>query len=108
MAPERRRRGRLPSTLATVVAATLWLAAPLHAGSSQKKPAPASCKKIRDAVWANHTLDQIIAEFDTDAEHVMKCTQKQGKRRAAPKEKKKGSKGGKPHKSAAPPARLLP
>jgi hypothetical protein len=69
-------------------------AAPVS-GASSKKP---SCKKIRDAVWANKTLDQIMKEFDTDAETVMKCTQKSGKRKAsakAPSAKgEKASKGG--------------
>ncbi len=61
----------------------------LQAASSNKT----SCKKIRDAVWAGKTLDQITAEFDTDAETVMKCTQKKGKRKAAPKAPKKAKKG---------------
>jgi hypothetical protein len=61
----------------------------LRAASSDKP----SCKKIHDAVWAGKTLEQITAEFDTDAETVMKCTQKKGKRKAKPKSKKqKGSK----------------
>lgn len=47
------------------------------------------CKKIRDAVWAGKTLEQITAEFDTDAETVMKCTQKKGKRKSKSKSKKK-------------------
>jgi hypothetical protein len=59
---------------------------------SSDKP---SCKKIRDAVWAGKTLEQVTAEFATDAQTVMKCTQKQGKRKAAPKSKKqKSTKGG--------------
>jgi hypothetical protein len=63
----------------------------LHAASSAK----AQCKKIHDAVWAGKTLEQITAEFDTDAATVMKCTQKRGKRKAAPKAKKqKSTKGG--------------
>ena len=63
----------------------------LHAASSTK----AQCKKIHDAVWAGKTLEQITAEFDTDAETVMKCTQKRGKRKAAPKStKQKSTKSG--------------
>jgi len=62
----------------------------LQAASSSKPP----CKKIRDAVWAGKTIDQITAEFDTDAETVMKCTQKKGKRKPAPKAQKKSTKGG--------------
>jgi len=75
---------------------------PLHAASSTKP----SCKKIHDAVWAGKTLEQITAEFDTDAATVMKCTQKRGKRKAAPKSKKQpstksGSKSSKAQTSAA-------
>lgn len=56
----------------------------VHAASAPKP----SCKKIRDAVWAGRTLEQVTAEFDTDAQTVMKCTQKQGKRKSGPKAKK--------------------
>ncbi len=71
-------------------------------GASRNKP---SCKKIRDAVWAGKTLDQITAEFDTDAETVMKCTQKKGKRKAAPKKAKKGAaKSGKAASGAGTPS----
>ena len=70
----------------------------LHAASAPK----ALCKKIRDAVWAGHTLEQITAEFDTDAATVMKCTQKKGKRKAAPKSKRqKGTKSGSKSSKAA-------
>jgi hypothetical protein len=62
----------------------------LHAASAPKPP----CKKIRDAVWAGRTLEQIMKEFDTDALTVMKCTQKQGRRKADPKTSKKGTKTG--------------
>lgn len=51
------------------------------------------CKKIHDAIRAGHTIDQIIVEFDTDAETVVKCTQKRGKRKAAPKQKKPAKSG---------------
>ena len=63
---------------------------PSRAASSNKP----SCKKIRDAVWAGKTLEQITAEFDTDAKTVMKCTQQKGKRKAAAKTPKKSTKGG--------------
>jgi BRCT domain type II-containing protein len=39
------------------------------------------CKKIKAAVWAGRTLDQIMAELDVDAKQVMKCTQQKGKPR---------------------------
>ena len=74
------RYGQLAVAALVVCAA---LPASLHAASSSKP----SCKKIHDAVWAGKTLEQITAEFDTDAETVMKCTQKRGKRKAAPKSK---------------------
>ena len=70
----------------------------VYAGSSSKP----SCKKIHDAVWAGKTLEQITTEFDTDAETVMKCTQKKGKRKAAPKSKKQKSTKGAPTSSKAP------
>jgi hypothetical protein len=62
----------------------------LQAASSSKP----SCRKIRDAVWAGKTLEQITAEFDTDSKTVMKCTQQKGKRKAAPRTPKKSTKGG--------------
>jgi len=68
----------------------------LHAAAPPKP----SCKKIRDAVWAGKTLEQITAEFDTDAETVMKCTQKKGKRKAAPKAKKQKGSSGKSSKTS--------
>ena len=62
---------------------------------TQRRRRKPSCKKIHDAVWAGKTLEQITAEFDTDAATVMKCTQKRGKRKAAPKSKKqKATKSG--------------
>ena len=78
----------------TFAVAMLLLCVPypstLHAASPPKPP----CKKIRDAVWAGRTLEQITKEFDTDAQTVMKCTQKQGRRKADPKTSKKGTKTG--------------
>lgn len=45
-----------------------------------------TCKRVRDAVWAGHTLEQLTADFDTDAEHIMKCVQSgKGKKRKAKK-----------------------
>jgi hypothetical protein len=77
-----------------------WILAsalPLSAGT--RTPRQLSCKRVREAVWAGHTLDQLTTEFDTDAQHVMKCLQSgKGKKRAAKKEKKKpvpAPKGGK-------------
>jgi hypothetical protein len=39
------------------------------------------CDKIRAAVTAGRTIDQITKEFDTDAEQVTKCLQTRGRRR---------------------------
>jgi hypothetical protein len=58
------------------------------AGPADAKSTKPSCQKIRAAVWANRTLEQIMTEFDVDAAYVMKCTQKQGRRRAEKKPKR--------------------
>jgi len=59
-------------------------AVPLSAGT--RTPRQLSCKRVRKAVWAGHTLDQLTAEFDTDAQHIMKCLQsRKGKKRLAAK-----------------------
>ena len=80
-----------------------WMLAsamPLSAGT---QPHKLSCKRVRDAVWAGHTLDQLTAEFDTDAQHIMKCLQSgKGKKPAAAKKgkgaaKKKAVPAPKPH-----------
>jgi hypothetical protein len=60
----------------------------LLSAASASKP---SCKKISDAVRAGKTLEQITAEFDTDAATVMKCTQKKGKRKPAAQSPKKST-----------------
>jgi hypothetical protein len=54
-------------------AAVLCLAGPVAARSTDPQ-----CKGIREAVGANHTFDQIMKEFDTDGEHIMKCVQPKG------------------------------
>ena len=89
-------RGPTTTWLVTVTLVAMQ-AGPLEARSPQL-----ACKKIREAVVAGHTLEQIIAEFDTDAEQVMRCTQKRGRRRAAPKArpKKPTKPAAKPHKEA--------
>jgi len=47
------------------------------------------CKRVREAVGAGHTMEQLTAEFDTDAQHIMKCVQsRKGKK---PKAKKTAS-----------------
>jgi hypothetical protein len=71
-----------------------WMVAsaiPLSAGT--RSAHQLSCKRVRDAVWAGHTLDQLTAEFDTDAEHIMKCLQSgKGKKPSAAKKGKKAAK----------------
>ena len=66
-----------------MLAVLLLPAAPLAA--APKKPKPPSCRQIQKAISANHTWEQILREFDTDAAHVAKCMPKGGKRRATPK-----------------------
>lgn len=96
---------RRPTVLIATVAMCLMGTTVLQAAPPRASAQKVSCKKIREAVLANHTLDQIIAELDTDAEHVMKCTQKRGRRRAAPKApaQKRSKHAAKP-RSAAPAA----
>jgi hypothetical protein len=64
----------------------------MPASAGTRAPHKLSCKRVRDAVWAGHTLDQLTAEFDTDAQHIMKCLQSKGKKRAAAKKEKKTAK----------------
>jgi hypothetical protein len=86
----------------TVMGLVLWAACPtpLLAGSAANK----MCKKIHDAIRAGHTVDQMIAELNTDAETIVKCTQKRGKRKAAPKSKKAAKSSSKYSSSSAPSA----
>jgi len=65
-----------------LVACMLVMAIPLRADA--QTPHQLSCKRVRDAVWGGHTLDQLTAEFHTDAQHIMKCVQsRKGKKRPA-------------------------
>ena len=83
--------------MAAVVVVGLW-AAPLQA----EKRHEASCVAIRKAVWAGRTLEQITADYDTDAARVMKCVQKKGRRRKELKAAKKPAKhSAKPRKEKA-------
>ena len=84
-----------PRELMIVGLATGLLAVSAPAG--QPKPAP--CAAIRKAVWAGRTLEQVTAEYGTDAEHVMKCVQPKGKRR---KPSKAGKGKSAPAKHAQP------
>jgi len=79
--PCSRYRSARRAALACVTALLFSAAQPtpsIHAASRKSKP---PCKKINEAVWANHTLPQIMEEFQVDEQQVMKCTQKKGKRR---------------------------
>ena len=82
----------------TFTTATAFLIAAL-ATSLQAAPHKShqlSCKKVHDAVWAGDTLEQLTAEFNTDAAHIMKCLQARKGKKPAPQAKKK--------KAAAPAA----
>ena len=83
--------------LTFVLAAVIVASSPsaVYAAPSGKPP----CKKIREAISAGKTLEQITAEFDTDTETVMKCTQQKGRRKAAPQAQK--TKKGAPKSSKA-------
>ena len=48
------------------------------------------CQRVREAIWAGHTLEQLTAEFDADALQIVKCLPR--------------GKGKKPRASAAKPA----
>jgi len=72
-----------------LIAWMLAMAIPLRADT--RTPHQLSCKRVRDAVWRGHTLDQLTAEFHTDAQHIMKCLQAgKGKKRPAAKKGQKG------------------
>ena len=52
------------------------------------------CKQVHSAVWAGHTLEQLTAEFHTDAQHIMKCLKSgKGKKPQAKKASKKAPAG---------------
>jgi hypothetical protein len=75
----------------------------------------ARCKKIQQAVRRGDTLEQIMTDFQVDAQQVMTCTQTKGKRRKQkatnpPRSTPAGSLARPPRiakagKRAAPPAR---
>ncbi len=51
------------------------------APAATRKSHKLSCKEVHKAVWAGHTIEQLTAEFDTDAAHIMKCvTARKGKK----------------------------
>ena len=62
------------------------------ARSASRKAHQLSCKQVREAVAANHTLEQLTAEFDTDAQHVMRCLQSKGKKKSSSRSKGKPAK----------------
>src|SRR5262249_62126558 len=70
-------------TVMAIVVGSFARAVPVGpaAGSGHSHPHKAQCKQIREAVSAGRTMEQITAEFNTDAEHVMKCVQTRGKRK---------------------------
>jgi hypothetical protein len=71
---------------------TLGVTGPLHAAPHKSNKLP--CKQVQNAVWAGHTLEQLTAEFGTDAQHIMKCLKSgKGKKPQAKKERKKAPAG---------------
>jgi len=64
----------------------------LPALGAQSRGDKTLCKRIRQAVQAGRTLDQIMIDFEVDARRVMKCTQTKGKRRKQPPTKPNASK----------------
>ncbi len=44
------------------------------------------CKRVREAIWAGHTLEQLTAEFDADAKQIVQCLPRgKGKKSKPPK-----------------------
>lgn len=77
--------------LVCVSALVIGRAALPAAAGSPAQSQKALCKKVRAAIVAGRTLDQIAEELHADAQQVAKCTQKRGRRRAlkSPKQKRK-------------------
>jgi hypothetical protein len=67
----------------TIVVMLLLLAGPLAAGS---RPS-AICRKVRSAVRAGKTVEEITATLGIDTAQLAKCLQQRGRRRAAKKPK---------------------
>ncbi len=78
------------------------LLASAHAEARGTESDKLLCKQVRDALAAGRTMDQIIAELHTDADHVAKCVQPRARR--GTKRKTSTSGAGKTHKGAAPSA----
>jgi hypothetical protein len=78
--------------VACVAALVIGAAALPVTAASSKKSQKALCKQVHDAIAAGQSLDQIIRDLNTDAQQVMKCTQKPGRRRAPKSPKKARSK----------------
>jgi hypothetical protein len=79
----------------------LTLALAPQASAVPHPSAKTLCKEIRKAVSSGRTLEQITAEFNTDARHVMKCMESRGKSHKTPKKgKSSGGQPAKPHKQA--------
>ncbi len=67
------------------VAGSVSMLLAVAAPGATRKTHKLSCKEVRTAVWAGHTIDQLTAEFDTDAAHIMKCvTARKGKKPKSP------------------------
>lgn len=90
-------RGKLPLLIGVTL---LLFAAPLAAGS---RPS-AVCRKVRSAIRAGQTVEQITGALRIDTAQLAQCLQQRGRRRAAKKPKAAKARSAKPHgqKSAAP------
>jgi hypothetical protein len=75
----------------TLLIAFWMLASALPLSAGTRKSHQPSCKRVRQAVWAGHTLDQLTTEFDTDAQHIMKCLQSRKGKKPAAARKAKGA-----------------
>ena len=83
-----------------VLALLLSGASPPPALGVQLRGDKTLCKRIRQAVQAGRTLDQIMVDFEVDARRAMKCTQTKGKKRKQP-----ATKPGAAKRSRSKPAR---
>ena len=89
-----------------LTAAALLVVAATASGQARPRTAhKLSCKRVHDAVWAGHTIEQLTAEFDTDAQHIMKCLQARKGKKSVSQADKKGAKKGKQAAPAAKPGK---
>lgn len=78
-----------------VIALAIAMATP-HAVAGRSTHLP--CDQIRKALAAGWTLDQIVAQFNTDTAHVVSCVQPKGHKRKLKRSTPKAEKS--PHSPA--------